>query len=253
MSIDWDHEPLGEQPDAALAARLGVSTSAVSQQRRHRGIRPYGARRLPPWAWLVLGLASDGEVARACGMNCAQVRRRRLRAGIPVIEAPSAAGAKARSAMGVSLPAWLPLAVGLIPDAQLADAAGLSETYVAKARRAWGVPPPERPVPVRPAWLPLAMGIIPDLGVANLAGVTHGVVYKMRRSAGIPAAVCRKRRTAETSSRVGRRPSANPWLPLVLGTVPDPVLARAMGVTRARVQQLRKRYGIPAFRGVTQE
>lgn len=42
--INWDLQPLGKEPDMDLAARLGVWQSAVSRQRRKRGIPVFGRR-----------------------------------------------------------------------------------------------------------------------------------------------------------------------------------------------------------------
>lgn len=45
--VDWDAQPLGQEPDASLARRLGVSPTTVAKQRTNRGIERRQSTREP--------------------------------------------------------------------------------------------------------------------------------------------------------------------------------------------------------------
>jgi hypothetical protein len=81
-SIDWSAVPLGREPDAVIAAQLGVSDSAVQQQRSKRGIPSHHASRFA-WDTAPLGLVTDAEVAGMLGIHPDVVRKARKRRGIP--------------------------------------------------------------------------------------------------------------------------------------------------------------------------
>lgn len=74
--IVWDDQPLGREPDRAIARRLGVNRTTVARARRARGVRAFGAEPngtpvdLPPVAapqleeWIAGTGEANGEWQR---------------------------------------------------------------------------------------------------------------------------------------------------------------------------------------------
>lgn len=94
-AIDWTVLPIGKITDAALAAQIGVTTSAVTHARRRLGIPGLrvvkDAERLAgpgkgeiDWSAQPLGELPDLELARRLGTHRARVRLARIRRGIPL-------------------------------------------------------------------------------------------------------------------------------------------------------------------------
>lgn len=79
---------LGKDTDAAIARKLKISVSAVSQRRRRLGIprSPQSrreSRRWTPAEDALLGTMSDREAAREIGVSRETVEGRRLELGVP--------------------------------------------------------------------------------------------------------------------------------------------------------------------------
>lgn len=94
-AIDWTAQPLGKMTDAALAAQMGVTISAVAHARRRLGIPGLrvvsDAERLAgpgkgeiDWSKQPLGEMPDLELAKRLGTHRARVRLARIRRGIPL-------------------------------------------------------------------------------------------------------------------------------------------------------------------------
>jgi len=77
--IDWGSQPLGLEPDAVIAARIGVDRRTVCRARHRLGIPPM---RAVDWPSLPLGQVSDAIVARMAGCSRSKVQRRRDERGI---------------------------------------------------------------------------------------------------------------------------------------------------------------------------
>ena len=125
-NIDWGQVPLGEEPDTALAKRLGVSPAAVKWQRDARGILAFHAvrRRLDlGHVRDVLGTASDREIAERHGLGIWQISYARRKLGISPRRT-----------------SWDEFPLGEVFDADLAEALGVDFTCVHEARTRRGIP-----------------------------------------------------------------------------------------------------------------
>lgn len=90
--VDWTPEmlaALGQESDASLATRWGISKASVVAKRGALGIAPQDSRRgkQTQHAWLpnevmLLGTASDADVAAQLGLTIAAVRNARIARGI---------------------------------------------------------------------------------------------------------------------------------------------------------------------------
>lgn len=84
--IQWDEQPLGNQPDHVLATTLRVPIMVVARARWKLKTPSY---RSKIWATAHLGEVPDGNVALNLGLGVSTVRRARLRLGIPVFKEPA--------------------------------------------------------------------------------------------------------------------------------------------------------------------
>lgn len=78
---------MGKLPDVDVAARAGVSPSAVARERRRRGIARWNGRR-DPVEWTepmlsLLGTDTDANVAAELGIHPASANHRRRVLGVP--------------------------------------------------------------------------------------------------------------------------------------------------------------------------
>lgn len=90
--VDWTPEmlaALGQEADASLATRWGISKASVVAKRGALGLAPQDSRRgkHTQHAWLpnevmLLGTASDADVAAQLGLTVAAVRNARIARGI---------------------------------------------------------------------------------------------------------------------------------------------------------------------------
>ncbi|MFZ5476690.1 MAG: hypothetical protein ACOZNI_07945 [Myxococcota bacterium] len=177
---------LGKVSDAEIAARAGVSRSAVTKFRTRRGIAGDAAR--PPRKPIaterptsaprrrrskmdevlhLIGVRSDTEVAALAGVTPDNVRNYRRRHGIaaagrsvdvtvpaaaPPAEAVEAPRPRRKPGRKTPIDAYAHL-LGTVPDAEVARLAGASVAAVATYRMRRKVPPfratvpPERPTP----------------------------------------------------------------------------------------------------------
>ena len=86
VGVDWDEQPLGDEPDGEIARRLGVTSRSVRRARERRGIAPAvkpTEALAVDWTSLPLGLESDASIARSIGCDPSTVRKHRRRLGIP--------------------------------------------------------------------------------------------------------------------------------------------------------------------------
>lgn len=104
-SINWAEQPLGKTTDAALAAKLGITTFRVTHARRRLGIpglrvikdaeRLAGPGKDPGrceinWDEQPLGELPDLDIAKLLGTHRSRVRLARIRRGIPLYVAVDA-------------------------------------------------------------------------------------------------------------------------------------------------------------------
>jgi len=136
--------------------------------------------------------------------------------------------------------------LGRLHDTEVARRLGIGRRFVWAKRRALGIPAKtEKEIGAR--WTPsrlARLGKVPDRELAAEMGLTPAAVAGFRQRRGIA------RHPSWPASRSrGRdgRAARQPWTPELirrLGTVPDAVIAKEMGLTRAAVAAHRTRLGI---------
>jgi DNA-binding CsgD family transcriptional regulator len=231
---------LGTAPDAKIAERVGVTTTAVKQQRRRLGIAAWGTtteQRRHKWTkrqlgWL--GKLSDKEIASRLGLSIPTVCWKRQLLGIEPLKASGRGRQWTEKEIAL---------LGTLPDTEVARRIGVHRHRVALKRRQLGIPSAvaeknkQRWTPERIAKL----GKVPDREIAQQMGISAGIVTAYRHRHQIPLR-CERRR----SPRGGHRVHWQRQHIERLGTVPDRVLAQELGITPQAVAQLRQRLGIPA-------
>jgi hypothetical protein len=126
----------------------------------------------------LLGVETDGEVARKAGVGRKAVREYRARHGIPSIpraaiprDAPSTPlGGKRHHGLKSPLDAFLPL-VGTLPDAELAARAGVSRGALYQYRTRRGIP----------AFVPAPVAVVAPAAPAPAPAPTPKVAAPLRR------------------------------------------------------------------------
>jgi len=83
MHIDWDAQPLGKMPVAALAKKLSIGNSSVHYQHKKRGIPVFTGRVHVDWDAQPLGRVTDHDLAQTLGVVYRRVSRARKERGIP--------------------------------------------------------------------------------------------------------------------------------------------------------------------------
>ena len=240
-----------------------------------------------------LGVLPDRQVAELAGVTVANVRAYRLRHGVaagwraaPKVQEASAA----KPAPKVTRPRKSKLdpfmdKVGIVPDREVAELAGVSAENVRAFRKRRGIPaswraaeqsrpapasapvsaPAKRSAAPRKAAAPRKskldpymdkVGVMPDRDVAELAGVSAENVRAFRKRRGIPAdwrsaAKPRKARAvskppvAAAKAGATRRGKLTPHVELI-GILSDSHVARLADTAAQNVRAYRLRHGIPA-------
>jgi len=201
----WDSQPLGELPDKELAARLGVTRTAVSCARWARKIPAYGYQKPHPdidWDSQPLGRIPDTTIAAELGVAGPTVWEQRRKRGIP--PAPeSTRRSSGRKQVDVD---WDEQPLGELSDVVIAEVLGVASTTVRNARCCRGIPVSPRggrgKLPPRRAarsgnkpvvdWDSQPLGEVPDTAIAESLGVSCTTVGLTRKKRGIP--VFRRRR-----------------------------------------------------------
>lgn len=223
---------LGRISDPALAARAGVSLTAVVAERRRRGIPPF-RRMSPPVEWTdemieLLGEASDGEVAAELGISRDSVAYKRQVLGIPAygatrVRRPNPFWTRRRVAL-----------LGTATDKEVAARLGISRARVAGERRKRGVAP-FKPRAARVVWTPAMvrrLGKVADHRVAERFGIGEDTVRRERSRRGIPP-------LKTDSWKVLRKPELRRLLRLQTNEV-----VRRTGLNEKTVRKLRSDLGI---------
>ncbi len=168
---DWTAAPLGDVPDADLAAALGCSPDTVRRQRERRGIVMHGRVDWPRVA--DLGVAHDATIARRLGVHVCTVLAARRRAGLPPVRCLGHRGID-----------WDAQPLGRETDDTIAQRLGVDQSAVGAARRRRGIP---RLPPREVDWDAVAdLGRTWDETIARREGVIPGAVTAARKRRGIP-------------------------------------------------------------------
>jgi len=236
---------LGTMPDARLARRLGLTPNAVFERRRARGIAPFApsaAERRKKWTkrrLARLGQVTDRELAEELGMTASSVVEKRMSLGIPSCTGRPGRPRRHWTKEELAL-------LGRLHDTEVARRLGIGRRYVWAKRRELGIlARTEKEIEAR--WTPqrlARLGKVPDRQLAAEMGITAAAVRGVRERRGI---VRHRSKPAARTRGSGGRPARQPWTPervRRLGTVPDDVIAKEMGLTTAAVSAYRTRLGI---------
>ena len=233
---------LGTASDVEIAKRVGVTRTAVEQQRRRNGVAPYGSttdQRRHRWTkrqigWL--GKLTDREIAERLGVTVGAVAwKRRLLCVEPTRKS------RARQHWTKRELALL----GTMPDTEIARRLGIHRHGVALKRRQLDIPNHVTQQTER-RWTPERIakaGKVPDRELAEEMGIPVGVVsaYRIRHGISVRA------RARSTKLKTARKRWSREQIER-LGKVPDRVLADELGITRQAVSLVRRRLGIQAPR-----
>lgn len=267
----------GTLSDGQVAERLGIAPDDVKAWRHAHDVAEF--RQPPPTSTAPEGPA---ETARAALPRRSIVRRRADDAvqavsyrALPAARAPEPEPDlrpdEGRSRRVSSALEALHDRLGQVPDAVLAEEAGVSRASVGAYRRSLGISayadflfkPGHRPrraagsgEPKTPALKKRPgrksaldafadrIGVAPDATIAALAGVTKAAVATWRHRHGLSAT--RARRAASEPRGVGASLDA---FVAQLGTISDGEIARRAGVSRSKVAAYREQHQIPAWQG----
>lgn len=128
LPIDWSAQPLGREPDGAIAERVGASVATVAYWRKKAGIPAFQQKRPTGTDWDAqpLGKVPDAEIAQRLGVARSAVTRQRVKRGIPPFEVPQVD--------------WDAQPFGEVSDAEIAIRTGCSKNTVGAQRRKRGIP-----------------------------------------------------------------------------------------------------------------
>lgn len=228
LDVDWDKIPLGLKTDKVLAGEVGCSVSAIFNQRRKRGIPPYGGRRRKrshlniDWDTVPLGQEHDTAIAERLGCSTSTVYQHRIRRGIR-----SKGG-------GRSVTDWSLVQFEGRTDQEIAEEYGCCLATAAGHRKKRGIyfkrgskprPPPE------------GLGTVSDGDLARKLGLSRQRIHQIRKREGVPSA---------RSTRVNEAIRNYDWTHIPLGKFSDVVIADVYGMSRSAVTLKRRQEGIPA-------
>lgn len=234
-------ELLGTMTDMEVGAEIGLSHASVCIKRQALGIPPFGVGR-PAVAvdtgvadadgtplHDLLGVVRDEELARRFNLSAYRVRRLRAARGLPPV-----GGARCRSAE------IDPDDFGKVQDAEIARKVGLSRARVAALRQQRGIPACPSGWPAEHVAL---LGRLTDREVAARTGRTVCAVWSKRHRLGIPAVRVEQQRPP-SRGRSWTQAEVD-----LLGTRPDPEVARKIGVSTSAVRRARVDLEVPAYAG----
>ena len=243
--IDWHSQPLGKMPDKSLADRLGVSEPAVAHQRRLRKIQAYGQCNPIDWDSCahLLGVLPDYDLAlNHLHIGPQRVKKERERRGIP-----SARADIKPKTMASSIP-WDEVDFGY-SDRCIGRLYGIHATAVKAERGRRGI----LHVRVRSKawWDRQPLGTMRDKDLAEALRMKPADISHQRRIRNIPpfspGAITKQ--MLDYKEVVDPRPICRApvnWDEQPLGKIPDPTLAKHLGVSVSSTVNARTRRGIPA-------
>lgn len=171
---------LGKMSDRSLARELGLSTSAVADQRTRRGIPPW--RKRPPrivWTKAMLrqvGKVPDEQLARRYGISGASVLQKRRQLGLPPVVERKAVEHTPEL-----------LAALRLPLSEARRRTGLNTNAIRALQQKYGFRPPRASQLRYSPRIVARMGKEPDHRIAAEIGASSSAVRQKRKSLGIPA------------------------------------------------------------------
>lgn len=232
----WYDCKLGRMNDKRLARLVGTTHGVIRYRRKLFGISAWSAALLiEPFRHLV-GVEPDRKIAARSGVSVSSVTTYRESLGIAPATRP--APRKQR------IPAHHPIKpyrqlLGLVPDTEIAALAGVSVAVVESLRESFGFGP-VAPAPAPPTQDPLPNYQGPWLGYESLFGFMSAA--KISRAVGVPISVVEQRQQFLGVTPY-KRVSRITGYEHLLGVVSNNVLAKLVGLTPARIADIRTKQG----------
>lgn len=228
----WYDCKLGTMSDRDLSGLTGVSLTRIRNRRKQLGIPVWTVdRAIAPFKHH-LGVYSDSAVGRLSGVSPASVRTYRQSLAIPARQKTEPAPRIPRDHPVKPFSALL----GLVDDQALSRLAGVSADTVRTLREMLKVDPAP-PAPLISDQPALNDFHGPWLGYESMFGSMSDA--KISRATGVPFPVVRARRIFLRVAPYQRRSRLAPYEHL-LGVVSGTVLAKLVGLSPARINDMRK-------------
>lgn len=241
MTVDWELYDckLGQLKDVELARLIGTTPHRISRRREQLGIAPWSVgQKIEPYKHL-LGYTTDSAIAARCGVHSKSVKAYRESLGILPVFRP--VPRKQALPLSHELRPYKPL-FGLVSDQEIAQLAVVDLAVVQEIREALGFEP-VLPVPGSTTPQQIADYHGPLLGFESLLSTMTPT--EISRHAGVPYSVVVQRCEA-LGVQPFKRVSVASRYDHLLGKVPDALVARLAGVSRASIGVRRQRLGIAA-------
>lgn len=241
MAADWEKIglprwydcKLGRLKDPVLAGLVGVPVGVIRYRRTLFGIKACTIDLLIEPFRHRLGVDTDTRIGALCGISSVSVRKYREAQGIA--PRPNRVPRTQLMPIGHPLRPYKAL-LGHVADSEIANLAGIEDEEAKQIREAFGYPAVEstqdRAVSARfpdypGPWLGYEslFGSMPSARISEAVNVPYAVIEARRVFLGAPAYV--------RVSRISRYAH-------LLGKVPNNVLAKLVGLSTARVQQLHR-------------
>ncbi len=181
-----------------------------------------------------LGKSTDQAIARQFGVSAGAVGKQRISRGIPKADRSTINWTPKRLAM-----------LGAMPDAKVAEKLGVTPNAIYQKRHKVGIAAFGKSTKQKKhKWTAKQvkmLGRLTDAQVAQIVGVSSGAVHQKRMVMGIDAP--KERRRGRKPRRWTKRELA------MLGKIPDPILARKLGIARNGIHEKRMQLGIPSVFG----
>ena len=239
--IHWAQVGLGQRRDEEIGNELGVSPKLVAAMRRRFGIKSFRQATfdaLIDWDTEPLGKVTDRSLAELLGVPVDTVLRARQARGIPALE-------RGRG-LRVDID-WDQQPLGQVADKVLAKQLNVSSSTVLLARKARGIPPFGMGAKLA-SWEAIPLGTMPDTHIAARYSLTVDSVRNARKRRGIPTYDPDSERSY-VFRKHGKEALAEAdgidWDKVGLGERADPLIARELGVSIARVKAARLDRRIP--------
>jgi hypothetical protein len=173
---------LGKTTDRAIAAQFGVSSFAVSAERRRRNIAAFNQKNWTAANIALLGKFPDQQVANRIGLSQSAVFTKRVSLGIAPCH-------QSRREVSFNWTSKALSRLGVVSDHVLSRELGISASVVTAKRNSLGVGPSRGVERTRKPWSKTELAMLgkkPDTWVAQKTGRGRRHVRAKRESLGIP-------------------------------------------------------------------
>ncbi|BAW26888.1 MULTISPECIES: hypothetical protein [Pseudomonas] len=239
MTVNWElyDSKLGKLKDVELARLIGSTPHRIRRRREQLGIAPWSVgQKIEPYKHL-LGYTTDRAIAAQCGVSSKSVKAYRESLGILPVFRP--VPRKQALPLNHDLRPYKPL-FGFVSDQEIAQLAGADLAVVQDIREALGFEPVP-PVPGSSTPQLIADYHGPLLGYESLLSTMTPA--KISRHVGVPYSIILQR-CKDLGIQPFTRVSVASRYDHLLGKVPDALVARLAGVSRASIGARRQRLGI---------